>query len=69
MLMTETYTQTAFPREVTKKSDKDVIRLDADDQLFYDMLKSELDVLLRQPQSGIIRKIRSYSRAQRAPLI
>ncbi len=48
--------------------DNDVIRLDVDDQLFYDMLKRELDALLRQPQSGIIRKITSYSRA-RTPLI
>lgn len=67
--MTETYTQTISPREAAKKTDTDMVRLDADDQLFYDMLKAELDVLLRQPQSGIINKITSYSRARRAPLI
>ena len=69
MLMTETYTQTISPREAAKKTDTDMVRLDADDQLFYDMLKAELDVLLRQPQSGIINKITSYSRGRRATLM
>ncbi|MGV3761221.1 hypothetical protein [Parapedobacter sp.] len=67
--MTETYTRAIPQREVTKKLQNDVIRLDADDQLFYDMLKSELDALLRQPQAGTISKIRSYSRTQRASLM
>lgn len=68
--MTKTYTQTIFPSEVTKKSDNHTtVRLDGDDRLFYDMLKSELDALLRQPQSGIIDNITSYSRTQRAPLM
>ena len=67
--MTKTYTQTIFPSEVTKTPDNYTVRLDDDDQLFYDMLKSELDALLRQPQLGIINKITSYSRAQRAPLM
>ncbi|MEC3880768.1 hypothetical protein [Parapedobacter sp. 10938] len=67
--MTETYTQTVSSREVDRHLDSDVIRLDADDQLFYDMLKSELDALLRQPHSEIISKITSYSQTRRAPLI
>ena len=67
--MTKTYTQTFFRSEVTKKSDNYTVRLDDDDQLFYDMLKSELDALLRQPQSETINKVTSYSRAQRAPLM
>lgn len=66
--MTETYTQTVISQEAYEESDHDVIRLDVDDQLFYDMLKNELDVLLRQPQSGSISKITSYSRSQRMPL-
>ncbi len=68
MLMTETYTRTIFSRKATKKSGEDAIELDAEDQLFYDLLKSELDVLLRQPPSGSIHKITTYSRAQRTPL-
>lgn len=69
MLMTETYTQTISPREATEEADTDMVRLDVDDQLFYDMLKVELDVLLRQPRSGVINEIRSYSRTRRAPLM
>lgn len=67
--MTETYTQTISSRAVAKKLDNGVVRLDNEDQLFYDVLKYELDTLLRQPRSGIISKIRSYSRAQRTPLM
>jgi len=67
--MTETYTQTISPREASGKSDRHVIQLNVDDQLFYDMLKNELDTLLRQPQPGSISKITSYSRSQRMPLV
>ncbi|HWK99932.1 MAG TPA: hypothetical protein VNQ55_08295 [Parapedobacter sp.] len=67
--MTETYTQTISPREASGKSDRPIIRLDVDDQLFYDMLKNELDALLRQPRPGSISKITSYSRGQRMPLV
>ncbi len=67
--MTETYTQTIFPRKATRETDSERIQLDADDQLFYDLLKSELDALLRQPQSGIVSKITSYSQAQRTRLM
>ena len=67
--MTETYTQRMPPSEAIRKSDQEVIRLDVDDQLFYDMLKSELDALLRQPESGSISKITSYSRTRHMPLM
>ena len=67
--MTETYTRTIPPQGAAKKSNPDAIRLDVDDQLFYEMLKSELDALLRQPQSRSISKITSYSRIRRMPLV
>lgn len=67
--MTETYTRTHTSREVPGKLDRDAIQLDVDDQLFYDMLRSELDALLDQPQSGIINKITSYSRTRHTPLM
>lgn len=67
--MAETYTRTHASHRVSKKIDRDTIRLDVDDQLFYDLLRNELDTLLRQPQPGIINKITSYSRAQRTLLM
>lgn len=67
--MTETYTQPSSAHHGTSgKSVTEFVRLDADDQLFFNMLKSKLDVLLRQPAAGSIRKITSYSRNQRMPL-
>ena len=68
--MTETYTQTISSREAAKETlipDDD--RLDVDDRLFYEMLRSELDALLRQPRSRSVNRIISYSRAQRMPLM
>lgn len=67
--MTETYTPKISLRVAAKKLDNEAIRLDTDDQLFHDMLRNELDALLRCPQSDVIRKITSYSRAQRTPLM
>ena len=69
VLMIETYTQPTLSKEITGKPANDDVRLDVDDQLFFDMLKNELDVLLRQPKTGSIRKITSYSRSQRMPLV
>jgi len=67
--MTETYTRTHTANKVPGKLAPDTIRLDVDDQLFYEMLRDELDALLHQPQSGIINEITSYSRTHRTPLI
>lgn len=69
MLMIETYTLKNSHLGAIKKLDKEGIRLDVDDQLFYDFLKNEMDALLRQPRSGSITKITSYSKAWRMPLI
>lgn len=67
--MIETYTQTIFAQETSENPDHEVVRLDMDDQLFYDMLKSELDMLIRQPKPGSISKITSYSRSHQMPLM
>lgn len=67
--MTGTYTRTHTVNEASGKLGPDTIRLDVDDQLFYEMLKGELDALLHQPQPGIIHAITSYSRTHRTPLI
>ena len=67
--MTETYTLRNPACGAIRKLDKEGIRLDVDDQLFYDFLKNEMDALLRKPQPGSIRKITSYSKAWRMPLM
>ncbi|WP_262245192.1 hypothetical protein [Parapedobacter soli] len=67
--MTETYTQTILLRKAAKNSDNDIIRLDVDNQLFYDLLKGDLDSLLREPRMGSVDRITSYSRSQRMPLV
>lgn len=67
--MTKTYTLRNSQCGTVRKPDKEGIRLDVDDQLFYDFLKHEMDTLLRQPQSGSVARITSYSKACRVPLI
>ncbi len=60
--MTETYTTKHPTCGVIRKLKREQSQLDIDDQLFYDFLKNEMDTLLRQPQSGSIRKITCYSK-------
>ncbi|SEL73862.1 hypothetical protein [Parapedobacter koreensis] len=66
--MTETYTTKSPARGIIKRLDKETIRLDVDDQLFYELIKSKMDTILRQPHPGSITKISSYSKAWRTPL-
>lgn len=69
--MTETYTNTKknAPRGVIRKLEREFIRLDIDDQLFYDFLKSKMDTLLQQPQTRSVNKITSYSKTWRTPVV
>ncbi len=66
--MTETYTTKKTANGVIKKLNRGNCELDFDDQLFYDVLKSKMDTLLRKPQDGSINKIASYSKTWDAPL-
>ena len=61
VLMIETYTPATLSKELTGKPVDGIVRLDIDDQLFFEMIKNELDFLLRQPKAGSIHKITSYS--------
>ncbi|MBK1441272.1 hypothetical protein JHJ32_14830 [Parapedobacter sp. ISTM3] len=67
--MTETYTTKIPTQGIIKKLDKENIRLDFDDELLYDLIKGQMDALLRQPHARSISKITSYSKARRTPLI
>ncbi|SFC45564.1 hypothetical protein SAMN05421747_111105 [Parapedobacter composti] len=60
--MTEIYTKKQA-RGIIRKLEKEHFRLDLDDELFYDSLKSKMDELLRQPNQGSINKIVAYSKA------
>lgn len=66
--MTKTYTKGPADGMV-KTLNKENTRLDFDDELFYDIIKSKMDTLLRQPQRGSINKITSYSKARRTTLM
>ena len=67
--MTETYTSKHSSQGIIRKLEQETIRLDIDDELFYDFLKSEMDVLLRQPRPSSIHRITSYSKAGQASLM
>lgn len=67
--MTETYTSKHSSQGIIRKLEQETIRLDIDDELFYDFLKSEMDVLLRQPHPSSIHRIISYSKARQASLM
>lgn len=54
---------------VIKKLTSENYRLDFDDELFYDILKSKMDTLLRQPQATCINKITSYSKTRETRLV
>jgi len=67
--MTETYTTKNPTTGAIRKLDMDPIRLDADDELFYDLLKGKLGALLCKPTRESIDKITAYSKAWRTPLL
>lgn len=67
--MTETYTSKSSSQGIIRKIEREVLRLDLDDELFYDFLKSEMDTLLRQPRPSSIHRITSYSKAGQASLM
>ncbi|GGC13156.1 hypothetical protein GCM10011386_00960 [Parapedobacter defluvii] len=68
--MTETYTSKhPTTHGIIRKLEQEPMRLDLDDELFYNFLKNEMDTLLRQPHSNCIRKITSYSKAGQTSLM
>lgn len=67
--MTETYTTKHSTHGIIRKLEKEPIRLDIDDELFYDFLRNGMDTLLRQPHSSCIHKIISYSKAGQTSLM
>ncbi|MFC7524508.1 hypothetical protein ACFQRK_11160 [Parapedobacter sp. GCM10030251] len=67
--MTETYTSKPSSQGIIRKIEREALRLDLDDELFYDFLKSEMDALLRQPHPSSIHRITSYSKAEQASLM
>jgi len=60
--MTEVYTTQHPTNGIIRKLHSEPVRLDADDELYYDFLKRRLDALLIQPHPRCIRKITSYSK-------
>jgi len=68
--MTETYTSKHSSQGIIRKLvEQETIRLDMDDELFYDFLKAEMDGLLRQPSPSSIHRITSYSKAVQTALM
>ncbi|PPL02865.1 hypothetical protein [Parapedobacter indicus] len=67
--MTKTYTSKHASQDIIRKLERDAIRLDLDDELFYDFLKSDMNALLRQPRSSSIHRIISYSKAGQVSLM
>ena len=67
--MTETYTSKQSSQGIIRKLGQETIQLDKDDELFYDFLKREMDVLLRQPPTNSIQRITSYSKAAQASMM
>jgi len=67
--MTETYTSKHSSSGIIRKLEQEAIRLDLDDELFYDFLKSDMNGLLRQPRPSSIHRITSYSKARQASLM
>ena len=67
--MTKTYTPKSSTQGIIRKLEQEAVRLDTDDELFYDFLKRELDGLLLQPPPAIIHSITSYSKAAQASLM
>jgi hypothetical protein len=59
--MTETYTKRSV-HGMVRKLDRDNLRLDLDEELFYMSLKSKMDAMLLQPKSGSVNKIAEYSK-------
>jgi len=67
--MTKTYTSKHSSQDIIRKLERDAIRLDLDDELFYDFLKSDMNALLRQPRPSSIHRIISYSKAGQVSLM
>lgn len=64
--MTETDTTKFAPHVVIKTLSQEKSLLDADDKVFYELLKCRMDTILRTPREESVHKVLSYSNKQRS---
>jgi hypothetical protein len=64
--MDETFTKTLdLPANVAKVNEELIENLDADELMFYHSLRTDLDLLKRNPQTETIYNILNYSKSLR----